>query len=258
MAVKKILLNVLGEKRYLSFLSRIFQRLYGLGLLGKEYADIFFLKKFIHKGDYCIDIGAHLGYFTVPLSRLVGDAGKVIAIEPMKAFHGTLQRLLRQKDAKNVTLYQVALGGDGEYVHMGIPDSGATKHFAHARVVDANPHLSFTGAEKVRNESGDHLFGELPRIDYIKCDVEGLEYKVFASMPKTLEKHQPILLCEFFDAGQRRQFFELLKPLGYRGYVLEGSQLIPIDIDEPGPIASQNDYFISPKHLEKMRPYIRG
>jgi FkbM family methyltransferase len=258
MAVKKILLNVLGEKRYLSFLSRIFQRLYGLGLLGKEYADIFFLKKFIHKGDYCIDIGAHLGYFTVPLSRLVGDAGKVIAIEPMNAFHSTLQGLLKQKRSTNVTLYQVALGGDSEFVHMGIPDSGPTKHFAHARVVDANPHLAFSGAEKVRNESGDRLFCELPRVDYIKCDVEGLEYKVFASMPKTIERHQPILLCEFFDRDQRLQFFQLLKPYGYKAYLLERDRLVPVDINEPGPIIAQNDYFIPPKHLEKMRPFIRG
>ena len=258
MAVKKILLNVLGEKRYLSFLSRIFQRLYGLGLLGKEYADIFFLKRFIHKGDYCIDIGAHLGYFTLPLSRLVGDNGKVFAIEPMSAFHNTLQRLLEQKQAHNVTLYQVALGGDGEFVQMGIPDSGATKHFAHARVVEANPHLAFNGSEKVRNESGDRLFAGLPRIDYIKCDVEGLEYKVFASMLKTIEKHQPILLCEFFDRDQRRQFFGLLKPFGYQGYVLDDGRLVLLDMDEPGPIASQNDYFIPPKHLEMMRPFIRG
>ncbi|HXB10210.1 MAG TPA: FkbM family methyltransferase [Puia sp.] len=257
MAVKKILLNVLGEKRYLSFLSRIFQRLHSLGLLGKEYADIFFLKKFIRKGDYCVDIGAHLGYFTLPLSRLVGDTGKVFAIEPMRAFHDTLQGLLVQKHVQNVTLYKVALGGDGEYVQMGIPDSGATKHFAHARVVEANPHLAFSGSEQVRNESGDRLFAELPRLDYIKCDVEGLEYKVFASMTKTIEKHRPILLCEFFDGGQRRQFFELIKPFGYEGYVLEAGQLVALDMDEKGGIVAQNDYFIPSKHLERMRPFIR-
>ena len=73
MAIKKILLKVLGEKKYLSFLSTSFQRLYSAGLLGKEYADVYFLAKFIQKGDYCVDIGAHLGYFTLPLSRLVGE-----------------------------------------------------------------------------------------------------------------------------------------------------------------------------------------
>jgi len=258
MAIKKILLKVLGEKKYLSFLSTSFQRLYSAGLLGKEYADVYFLAKFIQKGDYCVDIGAHLGYFTLPLSRLVGDSGKVFAIEPMSPFHHTLQRLLQQKKAGNVTLYQVALGGEGEFVQMGIPDTGATKHFAYARVVEANPHLAFNESERVRNESGDRLFSQLPRLDYVKCDVEGLEYRVFASMTKTIGKHHPVLLCELFQREQRIQLFELLQPFGYQAYVLEGGMLTLLDVYAEGPIPSQNDYFIPPQRLERMRPFIRG
>ncbi|GGB05697.1 FkbM family methyltransferase [Puia dinghuensis] len=256
MAIKKILLSVLGEQKYLSFLAGSFQNLYHAGLLGKEYADIYFLKKFVREGDYCVDIGAHLGYFTLPLSRLVGDAGKVFAIEPMSAFHDTLQRLL--KKTSNVTLYQVALGGEGEFVQMGIPNTGATKHFAYARVVEANPHLSFNESEKVRNESGDRLFGQLPRLDYIKCDVEGLEYQVFASMTETIGRHHPILLCELFEREQRIRLFELLKPFGYQAYLLEGGRLVLLDVYADGPMPAQNDYFIPPQRLERMRPFIKG
>src|SRR6201991_3208234 len=150
MAIKKILLNVLGEKKYLSFLAGSFQRLYRTGLLGKEYQDVYFLKKIVRPGDYCVDIGAHLGYFTLELSRLAGDKGKVFAIEPMSAFHNTLQRLLQKKRAANVTLYKLALGGDGEYVEMGIPQVGNVKKFAHARLQEANPHLNFVTSEKVK------------------------------------------------------------------------------------------------------------
>ncbi|WP_431217781.1 FkbM family methyltransferase [Puia sp. P3] len=107
-----------------------FQRLYRTGLLGAEYNDVYFLKHIIRPGDYCADIGAHLGYFTIELSRLVGDSGKVFAIEPMSAFHNTLRRLIQKKNAANVTLYQVALGGSGEYVEMGVPRIGAMKKFA--------------------------------------------------------------------------------------------------------------------------------
>src|SRR5580658_10947201 len=99
MAIKKILLRVLGEKKYLSFLSTAYQRLYRAGLLGKEYRDVYFLRDIIRKGDYCIDIGAHLGYFTLPLSRLAGKEGRVFAVEPMTAFYNTLQRLLQKKQA---------------------------------------------------------------------------------------------------------------------------------------------------------------
>src|SRR5580700_6351470 len=113
MAIKRILLSILGESRYLTLLSGTFQRLYRTGLLGKEYEDVYFLKKIIRPGDYCADIGAHLGYFTIELSRLVGTNGKVFAVEPINLFHRVLQRLLQRKKARNVSLYQLALGGKG-------------------------------------------------------------------------------------------------------------------------------------------------
>ena len=257
MAIKKILLNVLGEKKYLSFLAGSFQRLYRTGLLGAEYNDVYFLKHIIRPGDYCADIGAHLGYFTIELSRLAGDSGKVFAVEPMSAFHDTLRRVIQQKKATNVTLYQVALGGSGEYVEMGVPRIGAMKRFAHARVKEANPHLEFFESERVKNESGDRLFSDLLRLDYIKCDVEGLEYQVFATMLQTLQKHHPVLLCEFFERGQRIKFFELLRPLGYKPYALDQGRLVPLDVYAEGNMVSQNNYFVPPQREERLRSFIK-
>jgi len=257
MAIKKILLNVLGEKKYLSFLAGSFQRLYRTGLLGAEYNDVYFLKHIIRPGDYCADIGAHLGYFTIELSRLAGDSGKVFAVEPMSAFHNTLRRVIQQKKATNVTLYQVALGGSGEYVEMGVPRIGAMKRFAHARVKEANPHLEFFESERVKNESGDRLFSDLPRLDYIKCDVEGLEYQVFATMLQTLQKHHPVLLCEFFERGQRIKFLELLRPLGYKPYALDQGRLVPLDVYAEGNMVSQNNYFVPPQREERLRSFIK-
>ncbi|MBS1662171.1 MAG: FkbM family methyltransferase, partial [Bacteroidetes bacterium] len=130
--------------------------------------------------------------------------------------------------------------------------------FAHARLKEASPTLNFIESERVKNTSGDALFNNLPRLDYIKCDVEGLEYKVFSTFLKTLEKHHPILLCELFDRDQRIQLFELLQPLGYKIYGLEQGQLIPIDVYAPGQIPSQNDYFIHPQNIERVRAYIKA
>lgn len=256
MAIKKILLNLLGEKRYLSLLANSFQRLLPTGWLGKEYDDVYFLKNFVREGDWCVDIGAHLGYFTLELSRLVKDSGKVFAIEPMSPFNQTLRRLLDRKKADNVTLYQVALGGNGEYVEMGIPKVGAVRRFAYARVMENNTHYEYVETERVKNESGDHLFLDLPRLDYIKCDVEGLEFQVFASMTRTLEAHHPILLCELVEREQRIRLFELLRPFGYQPYALDHGKLVPLNVYSEGTIASQNNYFIPPQHEERLRHLI--
>lgn len=256
MAVKRFLLNLLGEKRYLSLLAGTFQRLYPTGLLGKEYEDNYFLKKIIRPGDYCADIGAHLGYFTIELSRLVGPQGWVFAVEPMPPFHDTLRRLLQKQKVRNVTLFQVALGGSGEFVEMGIPEIGGDKKFALARITDHNEHLHFARSIRVRNETGDKLFSGLPRLDYVKCDVEGFEFEVFASMTATLRAHHPLLLCELFDRGLLNRLAGLLEPLGYRPYLLENRRLVPVTLHGEGQIPADNYYFLPVQREDRYRPLI--
>ncbi len=265
MAIKRVIINVLGEKNFLALQARSFQFLLHTGILkrgkfAEEYQDVYFLDKIIHQGDWCLDIGAHLGYFTLELSRLVGPGGKIFAIEPMGLFHSTLQRLLRSKNKSNVTLYKVALGGSGEYVEMGIPQMGDAKKFAHARIKagDANKHLDFVNSEKVKNESGDALFAQLPRLDYIKCDVEGYEYEVFHSMRRTLATHHPVLLCEFFDRAKLISFVEMLAPMGYRVFHLDNGLLYPSTVYGEGQIPPKNYYFIPPQQEQRMRLYLHA
>jgi FkbM family methyltransferase len=253
MSIRKILLSALGERNYLSLLSNTFQLLYPTGLLGKEYQDVYFLKKFVRQGDWCVDIGAHLGYFSLELSRLVRPDGKVLAIEPMSKFNRVLGRLLTSHKAENVTLYPVALGGDGEYVEMGIPEVGRNKKFAYARVMESSPGLQYVESEKVPNRQGDDLFKDLHRLDFVKCDVEGLEFKVISSMIGTVKKYRPILLCEFFDRAERIRLFELLRGMDYQLFRLEANKWHAVDVYGEGSVISQNNYFIPPARREQLK-----
>lgn len=248
--IKQLLLSILGEKRYLSLLSNSFQVLSRIGLLGKEYDDVAFLKKYIRKGDNCIDIGAHLGYFTIELSRLTRPDGKVFAVEPMSKFNRVLSKLTQRFKAHNVTLYRLALGGSGDYVEMGIPEIGKKKKFAYARIMDAQPDLQYVDTERVENRQGDSLFGDLVRLDFVKVDVEGLEFAVLSSMIHTISAHRPILLCEFFEGEQRLKLYHLLQPLGYRTYRLANGKWHPIDVYGEGSAITQNNYFIAEEHRE--------
>src|SRR5580765_4336112 len=100
--IRKMLLYSLGEKRYLRLLAGSFQKIYKTGRLGVDYQDIYFLKNLIRPGDVCIDIGAHLGYFTFELSRLAGNNGHVYAIEPMSKFFNTIKNIAAHKKLKNI------------------------------------------------------------------------------------------------------------------------------------------------------------
>jgi FkbM family methyltransferase len=242
--IRKILLYSLGEKRYLSLLANSFQTFYKTGRLGRDYQDIYFLKNLIRPGDSCVDIGAHLGYFTLEMSRLAGVNGHVYAIEPMSKFFNTLKKMVENKGLKNITLYQYAMGGDKEWVEMGIPKVNNVKKFAYARVKQSATFLEYVESEQVKNVYGDELFQRLTSVDFIKCDVEGLELAVFRSFMDIIQRHRPIVLCELGDPQERKRLLELLDPFSYKLFYLDGKELKPLDADSDTKPVSHNHYFI--------------
>jgi FkbM family methyltransferase len=242
--IRKFLLYSLGEKRYLRLLAGSFQKLYYTGRLGVDYQDIYFLKNLVHEGDNCIDIGAHLGYFTIELSRLVGKDGHVYAIEPMSKFHNTLRDIIEKRALKNIKLYQYAMGGDTEFVEMGIPKVNNVKKFAYARIMRTSTFLEYVESEKVRNVFGDELFHGLPKVDFIKCDVEGLELSVIQSFRNIIDKYRPFILCELGDPGERKKLMDFLSPFSYGLYYLENKKLRKLSVDSAIAPVSHNHYFI--------------
>jgi FkbM family methyltransferase len=250
--IRKLLLYSLGEKRYLRLLAGSFQRLYKTGRLGVDYQDIYFLKNMVRPGDYCIDIGAHLGYFTIELSRICGNNGHVYAIEPMTKFFNTLKSIIDNRNLKNITLYPYAMGGDSPFVEMGIPLVNNVKKFAYARVIRSSTFLEYVESEKVKNVYGDELFRDLPRVDFIKCDVEGLELTVLESFVEVIGKHKPIILCELSDPQERKTILSLLNPFSYQLYYLENKKLKALTPESAVAPVSHNHYFIPDTRLQSL------
>jgi FkbM family methyltransferase len=251
--IRKMLLNSLGEKRYLHLLASSFQTLYKTGRLGIDYQDIYFLKNLIKHGDNCIDIGAHLGYFTFELSRLAGAQGHVYAIEPMSKFFNTIKNIAAHKKLKNITLFQNAMGADTEWVEMGIPQLNNVKKFAYARVKSTHTYLDYVESEKVKNVRGDELFQSLPRLDFIKCDVEGLELAVFESFLGSIGKFKPVILCELEEAKKRQTLLDLFAGFDYALYYLENKKLKALSPDSTVDPVSHNYYFIPQSRLQNLR-----
>ena len=252
--IRKILVFTLGEKRYLRLLAGSFQKIYRTGRLGIDYQDIYHLKHIIRPGDYCIDIGAHLGYFAMELSRLAGPQGKVFAIEPISKFYNTLKALADSSKVNNITLYRYAMGGEEAWVEMGIPRINNVKKYAYARIMRTSNFLEYVESEQVKNVSGDELFEQLPRLDFIKCDVEGLELSVFRSFLRVIQKFKPVILCELGDPQDRKKMLDLLSPVGYGLYYLENKKLKSLDPQSSIQTVSHNHYFIPHGRREELAP----
>lgn len=151
----------------------------------------------IQPGDTVIDIGANLGYYTVLAADLVGDSGRVVAIEPNPDVFRRLSASIAVNGfARRTQARNIALAGPGEsgwrpfFVPQGEPKNG--------RFVapgEDPAHLAAHGSV------GEVALGKLDpdgfeRVDFIKIDVEGAELAILDHLRPVLEKFRPKVVCE--------------------------------------------------------------
>jgi len=217
--VKRFLYTILGQSNYLKVLHLGYSFLFDLNILKRSEAEKYhyFAKKIIKKGDCVIDIGANLGYFSRIFSKVVGKTGKVICIEPVMPFFNVLKWALKNKT--NCFLYNYALGNENKMVELVLPKFDGVFR-------TGLPHIPSDESEKVNSYifetemiQGSKLLNDLPKIDYIKCDIEGYEEIVLTELKDVLVKYKPILQVETWH-HQKDKILKLLTGIGYIPFTL--------------------------------------
>jgi len=176
----------------------------GRGILweGFESDECEFVRKFVKPGMNVLDIGANQGFYTVLLSKLVGEQGHVLAFEPSGRERNLLQSHLRFNHCRNVRIYDVALGetrgGATLYVVNGL-DSGCNS----LRPPDTTSPTSPVKVDLYRLDDLLETAGHT-RVDFIKMDVEGAEWGILKGAEKVLTRApRPIILSEVLDQRTR-------------------------------------------------------
>lgn len=225
--IHKLLYRLLPLEGYLKVMSSLvflWQKM-GWGRHSEALEYLYHLEALVRPGDYCLDIGANLGYYTRPLSRLVGEKGKVYAVEPMAPTRKVLSHNVRR--CANVEIYPYALGEERRTVVMANDSARECGYLGTGR---NEVHLKREGAgveHAAEMRRGSELFAELPRLDFIKCDVEGYEWPIMQEMRPLLERFRPTVLIE--SGGENRpRIIRLFEELGYQGYTLASGKEIPL------------------------------
>jgi FkbM family methyltransferase len=172
------------------------------------------LKQFLGDGDWAIDVGANIGFFTEKFARWVHGGGKVLAIEPERDNADWLVRRLGKQGlaARVVVKHGAAADADGQL------------QLAVNRRHPGDHRLSDRGETTVRGWRLDSLVAEAgsPRVGLIKIDVQGAEMRVLAGADATLRRCRPAVFVEV-DARALKGFgasaADLLDYLEARGYV---------------------------------------
>lgn len=163
------------------------------------------------EGDIVVEVGANIGAHTVAFSRMVGAGGRVHAFEPQRVVFQTLCANLALNSITNVECHPVAVASEDSFVL--IPDIAydAMGNFGAVEVGN------FEQGHKVPTVRLD-AFLDLPRLKFMKVDVEGMECAVIEGARETLQRHKPILYVENDRLEKSRQLIELIGSCGYRLY----------------------------------------
>jgi FkbM family methyltransferase len=193
------------------------------------------LERTLEPGDVFIDVGAHVGYFSLLASGLVGPQGAVVAIEPLPVSFELLERNIRTNGASNVRAINAAAWDEVTSMPLfGAPDTSAGVTTLYPSVAAIH---GFRPAATVAAEPLGSLLSheELLRARMIKIDVEGAEWRVvlglLASLPETrpdlelVVELTPAVVEERFGAWQ---LLEQLEQNGFHAYRMHNDYELPI------------------------------
>ena len=177
-----------------------------------------------------IDVGAYVGFYSL-LAAHANPAGQVHAFEPHPAVFERLTRNVGLNGADNVACHALAAGAadgaaDFHFVPGGLPSSSSL----------SLPFMADSGvgleSRRVRVVTLDSFSREaaLRQLDLVKVDTESTEPDVLGGMVSVLEQHRPHIICEVLAGRADEGRLEaILRPLGYRFYVLKEGGPAPAD-----------------------------
>jgi FkbM family methyltransferase len=134
-----------------------------------------FLQMALRPGQTFVDVGAHVGYFSVLAAKRVGPNGAVIALEPETRNLDLLQRNVARNDCPNVVVLPFAAGSAPGWMSLVLVEHNRGAHRL-APLGEADTLVSCVRLDDV-----------LPgTVDVVKVDAQGYDHEVIDGMRRTL------------------------------------------------------------------------
>jgi FkbM family methyltransferase len=169
----------------------------------------------VQKGDYVVDLGGNIGVFTRYAHQM--GAEKVVTFEPDKRYYS----ILKLNAPKNSILFNAAIGD--KLGKMTLTESG---HLGGSNL--------WTDSHGLLNQYDVNLYtldyilekGIIPRIDFLKVDIEGSEIMALSGISDENLKNIRNIAVEYhhehlkFDEVLRHNFISRLNILGFNSYII--------------------------------------
>lgn len=214
-----------------------------------EAAETKLIRRLAGPTDTCVDVGAHIGYFTLVAAKY---AGRAHAFEPSARTFSYLQRNLELNPAlaRKVVAHPIGLGSAPSTLKLYRPAS-------HPGTASLQPvSAPDTTIETIEVDTLDHVIGS-EKVDFIKIDVEGGELDALRGAQGIIERDRPRVFCELFEPHLNRfgytcgDLIAFFTQRQYQGFLVSdqtksagGITMAPLDPQALSTIEANNALFI--------------
>lgn len=176
--------------------------------------ELLLIRAFLEPGAVVFDVGAHQGTHAIPLALHVAPEGSVHAFEPQRIMCLNLSSSVALNGLENVFPNNLAVGAEPSTVRIAQFDYAARGHFSGMQIKAEN------SGEAVKQVALDEYMKEreIDRLDFIKIDVEGMEFAVLRGAEQAIEQHKPVIYMES-HANSNSEKLIWLKERGYELFV---------------------------------------
>ncbi|MBI4135747.1 FkbM family methyltransferase [Candidatus Uhrbacteria bacterium] len=185
------------------------------------------------------DIGAHIGLYALPASRVIDPTGCLYAFEPGNTNRAFLEQHVAYNQIRTIAVVPDLVGDEQK---TGIP------FFEAAAVHGMNTMAKESVANKKDQQFHRTLKNQICLDDFcrehdivpevIKIDVEGGEYNVFQGAREVFKRAHPLIFLSVHPAHLTQlgssvaQLYNLIHDLGYSAYTTEGRQVSELKKEE--------------------------
>lgn len=145
------------------------------------------IKKYLHPENIFIDLGANEGYFSIISSNIVGENGRVFAVEPQYRLKRVIEKNLELNNCKNITILQLAVTDKNEdavlYLCPDLNTGGSSLKRTTIYPLRKQKVKSVTLSEIFRQE-------KIRKCHLLKVDIEGGEFEAILGSPELFKEQR--------------------------------------------------------------------
>ncbi len=210
-------------------------------------------------GDGAVDGGAHLGMHTLPMARLVGEAGEVFAFEPIRVLADCISSAA--SEMPQIKIFVEALSNKNGKTSFHLMKDEPWLSSVARRFINTDKAVEIIKVPRFRLDT----LAEKP-IRFIKLDLESGEYHALLGARELLRRQKPVIALECGRAEaaavagySENDFFRLFERLGYHLYDLFGRPFTRDDFARPYTDRLVPHYLIAaPGNVEHLVDRLRG